>query len=83
MSGESYTTMENPSWYLYGPGSAKLQDHGMPSLKNHHDVLIRIRYVGVCGSDVSNILTMQEMTSDSETDSERHRCISGDTVELV
>ncbi|KAK1635649.1 sorbitol dehydrogenase [Colletotrichum phormii] len=44
--------MQNPSWFLYGPGSAKIVDRPTPTLKNEHDVVVRIRYVGVCGSDV-------------------------------
>ncbi|KAF2202672.1 sorbitol dehydrogenase [Delitschia confertaspora ATCC 74209] len=44
--------MQNPSWFLYGPGSAKLQDVPIPTIKHEHDVIVRIKYVGVCGSDV-------------------------------
>ncbi|OHE98592.1 hypothetical protein CORC01_06043 [Colletotrichum orchidophilum] len=44
--------MQNPSWLLYGPGSAKIVDRPAPTLENEHDVIVRIRYVGVCGSDV-------------------------------
>ncbi|KAF2820248.1 GroES-like protein [Ophiobolus disseminans] len=44
-------TMQNPSIVLYAPKSAKLEDKPIPFL-NPHDVLIRIAYIGVCGSDV-------------------------------
>ncbi|KAF2661863.1 GroES-like protein [Lophiostoma macrostomum CBS 122681] len=43
--------MQNPSLLLYGPKSAKYEDRPIPELGNH-DVLVRIAYVGVCGSDV-------------------------------
>jgi hypothetical protein len=52
MSLAKVTEMENPSWYLYGPGAAKIQDRPKPTIRNDHDVVVRIRYVGVCGSDV-------------------------------
>lgn len=52
MSTVDLTKMENPSWYLYGPGSAKIQDRPIPTLENDLDVVVRIKYIGVCGSDV-------------------------------
>jgi D-xylulose reductase len=45
--------MQNPSIVLYGPKNAKLEDTAIPELTDPHDVLVRINYVGVCGSDVS------------------------------
>ncbi|KXH36149.1 hypothetical protein CSIM01_10658 [Colletotrichum simmondsii] len=39
--------MQNPSWFLYGPGSAKIMDRPTPTLKNEDSVRIRVRYVGV------------------------------------
>jgi D-xylulose reductase len=45
--------MQNPSIVLYGAKDAKLEDKGVPTLTDPHDVLVRIAYVGVCGSDVS------------------------------
>ncbi|KAI3559710.1 hypothetical protein CABS01_14758 [Colletotrichum abscissum] len=44
--------MQNPSWFLYGPGSAKIMDRPTPTLKNANEVVLRVKYVGVCGSDV-------------------------------
>ncbi|KAF9874314.1 alcohol dehydrogenase GroES-like domain-containing protein [Colletotrichum karsti] len=44
--------MQNPSWLLYGPKSAKLQDRPIPTISDDHEVIVRIKYVGVCGSDV-------------------------------
>ncbi|RSL54329.1 hypothetical protein CEP54_009938 [Fusarium duplospermum] len=42
----------NLSCVLYGPGNVRFEDRPVPSLQDPHDVLIRISYVGVCGSDV-------------------------------
>ncbi|KAF7596833.1 hypothetical protein BBP40_012433 [Aspergillus hancockii] len=42
----------NPSWFLYGPGNARLESLPVPQIQDPHDVLVRIAYVGVCGSDV-------------------------------
>ncbi|RDW59917.1 hypothetical protein BP6252_13004 [Coleophoma cylindrospora] len=44
--------MQNPSWLLYGPGSAKLEDRPLPVIEDQHDIIVQIAYVGVCGSDV-------------------------------
>lgn len=46
------TTIQNPSCFLYGPGIAKFEDSPYPIIKDQHDVILRIAYVGVCGSDV-------------------------------
>lgn len=43
---------ENPSCFLYGPQEAKYGDRPVPEICDPHDVIIRIQYVGVCGSDV-------------------------------
>ncbi|KAI9820744.1 MAG: hypothetical protein M1827_005114 [Pycnora praestabilis] len=40
------------SCFLYGPGNAKFEERPIPKLEDPHDVLIRIAYTGVCGSDV-------------------------------
>lgn len=43
----------NLSCLLYGPGQARFENRPVPQIEDPHDVLIRISYVGVCGSDVS------------------------------
>lgn len=48
--------MQNPSIVLYKAGSAKLEEKPLPEIVDGHDVLVRIAYVGVCGSDVSTVL---------------------------
>jgi D-xylulose reductase len=42
----------NPACFLHGPGIAKINDSPYPIIEDSHDVIIRIAYVGVCGSDV-------------------------------
>lgn len=44
----------NISCMLYGPGIARYVTRPEPAIDDPHDVLIRISYVGVCGSDVSH-----------------------------
>ena len=44
-----------PALLLYGPKEAKYEERPIPEL-GEHDVLVRIAFVGVCGSDVSNFL---------------------------
>ncbi|KAG0652987.1 Xylitol dehydrogenase A [Hyphodiscus hymeniophilus] len=46
------TVPHNPACYLYGPGDAKFEDSPYPAIDDPYDVIIRIAYVGVCGSDV-------------------------------
>lgn len=42
---------------LYGPGKARFESREVPALEDPHDILVRIAYVGVCGSDVSPFLS--------------------------
>ncbi|KAF5019982.1 hypothetical protein F66182_7999, partial [Fusarium sp. NRRL 66182] len=42
----------NPSCLLYGPGDAQFEDHPVPQIEDPHDVIVKIAYTGVCGSDV-------------------------------
>jgi threonine dehydrogenase-like Zn-dependent dehydrogenase len=44
--------MRNPSIVLYGAKNARVEDRIVPELIEPHDVIIRIKYVGVCGSDI-------------------------------
>ncbi|KAF7553539.1 hypothetical protein G7Z17_g3542 [Cylindrodendrum hubeiense] len=43
---------ENLSCLLSGAGKARFEDRPVPEITDPHDILIRIAYVGVCGSDV-------------------------------
>ncbi|KAF2017933.1 GroES-like protein [Aaosphaeria arxii CBS 175.79] len=47
----SIATMENPSVVLYGPGNVKIEDRPVEEL-GPRDVLVRIAFIGTCGSDV-------------------------------
>lgn len=47
---------ENPSCLLYGGGDARYENRPVPVIEDPLDVIIRIAYVGVCGSDVYNPL---------------------------
>lgn len=46
---------KNPSCFLCGPEVAKFEDSPYPMIQDEHDVILRIAFVGVCGSDVSKI----------------------------
>lgn len=43
---------QNPAIWLDSPMSAKVADHTMPTITDPTDVIIRINYIGTCGSDV-------------------------------
>ncbi|KAK5557198.1 hypothetical protein LTR46_005009 [Exophiala xenobiotica] len=42
----------NPSVFLYGPGDARIEDTPEPEITDVTDAIVRIKFVGVCGSDV-------------------------------
>jgi D-xylulose reductase len=44
----------NPSIVLSGPGQARLDNRPIPQLRTATDVIVRVGFVGVCGSDVSS-----------------------------
>jgi len=54
------TQSSNLSCLLYGPHDARFEDRQVPTIRDPYDVIIRIGYVGVCGSDVSNYLPTQK-----------------------
>ncbi|KAL0264296.1 hypothetical protein SLS55_000243 [Diplodia seriata] len=43
---------QNNSFVLEKPGSVKYEDRPVPELKNEHDVIVNVKYTGICGSDV-------------------------------
>ncbi|GME27835.1 putative alcohol dehydrogenase [Neofusicoccum parvum] len=43
---------KNPSLLLYNPFDARYENRPVPQPSDPHDVLVRIAYVGCCGSDV-------------------------------
>lgn len=38
---------------LWGAGKVRFEDRPVPEIRNPYEVIARISYVGVCGSDVS------------------------------
>ncbi|KLO96554.1 putative xylitol dehydrogenase [Fusarium fujikuroi] len=42
----------NPSCFLYGPEDARFGERPIPQIEDPHDVIVKIAYTGVCGSDV-------------------------------
>ncbi|KAA8645543.1 hypothetical protein EYZ11_005432 [Aspergillus tanneri] len=51
MSGGT-TTTQNLSFVLEGVHQVKFEDRPIPELQNPHDVLINVKFTGICGSDV-------------------------------
>ncbi|KAF2146108.1 uncharacterized protein K452DRAFT_283394, partial [Aplosporella prunicola CBS 121167] len=45
-------TEDNPSLALYAPGDLRLEPRPVPQPTDAHSVLVRIAYIGCCGSDV-------------------------------
>ncbi|KAI9923447.1 hypothetical protein MW887_009308 [Aspergillus wentii] len=45
-------TAQNLSFVLEGIHQVKFEDRPIPELKDPHDVLVNVRYTGICGSDV-------------------------------
>ncbi|EPE27859.1 GroES-like protein [Glarea lozoyensis ATCC 20868] len=46
------SSFENPAVYLSGPGQASIKESPLPNITDSHSVILKIAYVGVCGSDV-------------------------------
>ncbi|KAK7526519.1 chaperonin 10-like protein [Phyllosticta citriasiana] len=49
---EKLTTTQNPSLLLYAAGDARYENRPIPQPTDPQDVLVRISYIGCCGSDV-------------------------------
>lgn len=45
--------MNNPSCLIYGPQDARFEDQPLPLIEDPSDVIVRIAYVGIERSDVS------------------------------
>ncbi len=64
MTMTSSTKTSNISCLLYGPGDARYEEHPEPTITGPYDVLVRIHFVGVCGSDVCDQLSSTEHVTD-------------------
>lgn len=42
----------NFSFVLEGIKKVKIEDRPLPAIQNPHDVMINVKYTGICGSDV-------------------------------
>lgn len=49
----SSSRAQNLSFVLEGINKVKFEDRPIPEIKNPNDVLIQVKYTGICGSDVS------------------------------
>ncbi|KAE9166863.1 putative D-xylulose reductase A [Phytophthora fragariae] len=43
---------QNPSFVLEKVGVVRYEDRPVPTITNPHDVIVNVRYTGICGSDV-------------------------------
>ncbi|KAL2825879.1 chaperonin 10-like protein [Aspergillus pseudoustus] len=48
----STTTAQNPSFVLQGIHKVTFEDRPIPELESPHDVIVNVKYTGICGSDV-------------------------------
>ncbi|KAL4753357.1 putative D-xylulose reductase A [Aspergillus terricola var. indicus] len=46
------STAQNLSFVLEGIHQVKFEDRPIPELKSPHDVIVNVKYTGICGSDV-------------------------------
>lgn len=46
------TPIQNLSFVLQGIHMVQFEDRPVPELKSPHDVIINVKYTGICGSDV-------------------------------
>lgn len=45
---------QNLSFVLERVQSLRFEDRPIPHLRDDHDVLVRVKFTGICGSDVSS-----------------------------
>jgi D-xylulose reductase len=43
---------QNPSFVLQEINKVSFEDRPIPELKDGHDVIIEVKWTGICGSDV-------------------------------
>jgi hypothetical protein len=48
-------SQQNPSFVLQEPGKVSYEDRPVPELKNPDDVIVEVKYTGICGSDVRSL----------------------------
>lgn len=49
---QSSDKLQNLSFVLEGIHKVKYEDRPVPELKDPHDVIINVKFTGICGSDV-------------------------------
>lgn len=47
-------SLQNPSFILEKPLSLKYEDRPVPKLQTDRDVIVDVKWTGICGSDVSS-----------------------------
>lgn len=51
-STETQTTKANPSFVLNSPLKVTYEDRPVPRIEDPNDVVVEVKYTGICGSDV-------------------------------
>lgn len=69
---------QNLSFVLEGIHKVKYEDRPVPELKDPHDVVINVKFTGICGSDVC----IQQPT-DRNKKTKRSRSTTGSTAQLA
>lgn len=46
------TQPQNPSFVLTSPGNVSYEDRAVPSIQSPDDVIVQVKFTGICGSDV-------------------------------
>src|SRR5215472_2081897 len=49
---EKVNEVQNPSFVLQEPNKVNFEDRPVPEVKDPHDVIVQVKYTGICGSDV-------------------------------
>jgi D-xylulose reductase len=51
-SGDCDLPWQNLSFVLQEPGKVSFEDRPIPKIEDPHDVIVEVKYTGICGSDV-------------------------------
>ena len=69
---------QNPSFVLRKIGEVAFEDRPMPEIQDPYDVIVNIKYTGICGSDVS----LENPTFEKDSKAYVLRYITGPTAPL-
>jgi threonine dehydrogenase-like Zn-dependent dehydrogenase len=79
VANEDIKLFQNLSFVLQGIHKVTYEDRPVPELESSHDVIVNVKYTGICGSDVC---TYQSRIKTMDIDQYLSRCTTGNMARL-